>query len=155
MIRKLGKEECLLLLQNNYIGYLAYIYQNQPYMVPMTYFFDKKSNSIICYSAEGHKINAMRKNSSVSFEVTEIESVHNWKSVLAQGIYEEFTGSDVKLKLHAFSLGVKNIIKHKENRELSFISEFSSKIYKNDLPIAFKIKIDNITGKGRKYESES
>lgn len=154
MIRKLGKEECLTLFENNYIGHLAYIYQNQPYMVPMTYFFDKKLNSIICYSAEGHKINAMRKNNEVSFEVTEIESVNNWKSVLAHGTYEEVSGSEIKLKLHAFSLGVKNIIKHKENRELKFISEFSSKIYKNDLPIAFMIKIEDITGKGRSYDSE-
>lgn len=154
MIRKLDEEECLLLLKNNYLGHLAYIYQNQPYMVPMTYFFDNKLNSIICYSAEGHKINAMRKNHRVSFQVTEIESVHNWKSVLVYGNYEEVSGSEIKLKLQAFSMGVKNIIKHKENRELSLISEFSSKIYKNDLPITFMIKIEDITGKGRSYENE-
>ena len=154
MIRKLDEEECHLLLQNNYIGHLAYIYQNHPYMVPMTYFFDQKLNSIICYSAEGHKINAMRKNDRVSFEVTEIESVHNWKSVLVHGNYEEVSGNEIKLKLHDFSMGVKNIIMQRENRELNFISEFSSKIYKNDLPIAFMVKIEDITGKGRSYESE-
>lgn len=149
MIKKLEKTECISVLQNNYIGHLAYVYLNRPYMVPMTYFFDKKTNAIICYSAEGHKIKAMRKNSTVSFEVTTIESVHEWKSVLAHGTYEELAGSNIKLKLHAFSLGVKNIIKRKEQRELNFISEFSSKIYKNDLPIAFLIRIEDITGKVR------
>jgi len=154
MIKKLENKECLLLLQNNYLGYLAYIYQKQPFMVPMTYFFDKKTNTILCYSAEGHKINAMRKNNDVSFEVTDIESVHKWKSVLAHGTYEEITGSDAKLKLHKFSIGVRKIIKFKEHRELNFISEFSSKIYKNDLPIAFMIKITDVTGKERSHESE-
>ncbi|HKK12866.1 MAG TPA: pyridoxamine 5'-phosphate oxidase family protein [Flavobacteriaceae bacterium] len=149
MMKKLKKTECLSVLQNNYIGHLSYIYLKRPYIVPMTYFFDKKTDTIICYSAEGHKIKSMRKNGSVSFEVTEIESVHQWKSVLAHGTYEELSGSNVKLKLHVFSRGVKKIIKRKEHRELNFISEFSSKIYKNDLPIAFLIKIDDITGKGR------
>lgn len=154
MIKALHKKESLKVLQNNYIGNLAYIFSNCPYMIPMTYYFDKENNVLICYSAEGHKINAMRKSNNVAFEVTEIESVHNWKSILAHGTYEELTGSNVKLQLHKFSLGVKKVIKHKEHREVDFISEFSSKIYRNDLPIAFLIKITEITGKVRSHLTE-
>ena len=59
-------------------------------------------------------------------------------------------GSDAKSKLHEFSLGVKDLIHKKEHRELNFIHEFSSKIYKDDLPIVFSIKIEEITGKMRR-----
>jgi len=153
MIKTLKNNESLILLQNNYIGNLAYVYNNRPYILPMTYYFDKENNAIICYSAEGHKINAMRKNNFVSFEVTEIESVHNWSSLLVQGTYEELSGSNIKLQLHKFTTGIKNIIKRKENKKVDFISQFSSKIYMNDLPIAFLIKIDDIIGKARNFHS--
>ena len=151
MIKVLNKKESLKLLQNNYIGALSYIYNNHPYIVPMTYYFDKENNVLICYSAEGHKIKSMRKNNNVAFEVIELESVHKWMSVLVHGTYEELMGSNVKLQLHKFSLGVKTIIRKKEHREVDFISEFSSKIYKNDLPIAFLIKIDDIIGRKRDH----
>lgn len=151
MIKSLDEKESLSLIESNYIGYLAYVFKNSPYVVPMTYYFDKENHVIICYSAEGHKINAMRKNNCIAFEVIDMESVHKWKSVLAHGTYEELSGSNVKLQLHKFSKGVKSVIKSKEHRDVDFISEFSSKIYKNDLPIAFLIKINELTGKVRSH----
>lgn len=154
MIKSLNANESLSVIQNNYIGRLGYVYGNCPYIVPMTYYYNQENHSLICYSAEGHKIKALRINKDVSFEVEDIGSVDKWKTVLVHGTYEELAGSNVKNQLHVFSLGVKNIIKEKENREVDFISEFSSKIYKNDLPITFLIKINEITGKGRNHQSK-
>ena len=150
MIRTLKQNESSRLLETNYIGSLSYIYQNRPFIAPITYFFDKANDVIIGYSAEGHKINAMRKNNNVSLSVSDIDSVNSWESVLAQGTFVELSGSDAKAQLHIFSLGVKDLIINKEHRKLDFISEFSSKIYKDDLPIVFQIKIEEITGKMRR-----
>lgn len=149
MIRTLNQKETIRILASNYIGNLSYIYRARPYVVPITYFFDTENNVIIGYSAEGHKIRAMRKNENVSLGVSEVDSVNSWNSVLAQGIYKELSGSDAKAQLHIFSLGVKDLIINKEHRKLDFISEFSSKIYKDDLPIVFQIKVDEVTGKMR------
>ena len=151
MIRTLNKIERLNLLETNYIGNLSYIYRDRPFIAPITYFFDKENNIIIGYSAEGHKIRAMRKNINVCLAVSEVDSVNSWKSVIAQGVYVELSGSEAKSKLHEFSLGVKDLIINKEHRELDFISEFSSKIYKNDLPIIFIIKVEEVTGKMRSH----
>lgn len=151
MIKNLETEEILYILENNYIGHLSYIYQNRPYTVPITYFYDKKNHSIICYSDEGHKINAMRKNNLVSLQISEIISVDHWKSVLAHGTFEQHFGSDAKAYLHTFSLGIKDLIIEKEHRKLDFINEFSSKIYKGEIPIVFLIKLDEITGKKRMH----
>jgi len=149
MITNLETKECNFILSNNYIGHLGYIFQNKPFVVPITYFFDEKANHIICYSGEGHKITAMRKNSTVSLQVAEIETVNNWKSVLIHGQFELHFGSEAKAYLHTFSLGVKDVITEQKQIKLDRISDFSSKIYKDEIPFVFLIKIKEVTGKKR------
>lgn len=151
MIKNLEQKEKEYILENNYIGHLGYIYQGKPFVIPITYFFDTQRNIIICYSGEGHKIDAMRKNSKVSLQVADIDSVNNWKSVLVHGIFEQHFGSDAKSYLHQFSLGVKDVITEKAQIKPNYISDFSSKIYKGDVPIVFLIKIEEITGKKRRH----
>ncbi|WP_142785894.1 pyridoxamine 5'-phosphate oxidase family protein [Changchengzhania lutea] len=149
MFINLEDKEIKFVLENNYIGHLGYIYQKRPYVIPITYYFDRENNAIICYSGDGHKINAMRKNNTVSMQVEEIETVTNWKSILIHGQFEQRFGSDAKAYLHKFSLGVKDVIMEKEHKKLNFISEFSSKIYKDNVPAVFLIKIEDISGKKR------
>ncbi len=155
MIRSLNQKECEQILSNNYIGQLAYIRQNRPYVAPITYFYDSKINALIGYSAEGHKIRAMRKNNLVSVGVSEIDSVNHWDSILVHGKYEELEGGTAKAHLHDFSLGVKDLIIKREHRKLDYISQFSSKIYKDDFPIIFLIHIEEITGKMRRHSDTS
>lgn len=149
MITNLEKHEKERILENNYIGQLGYIYKDRPYVVPITYFYDKEKQQIICYSGEGHKMAAMRKNNAISLQVAEIESVNNWKSVLVHGEFELHFGSDAKAALHQFSLGVKDVITKVEHHRPDFISEFSSKIYNEEIPIVFVIKIEEVNGKKR------
>jgi nitroimidazol reductase NimA-like FMN-containing flavoprotein (pyridoxamine 5'-phosphate oxidase superfamily) len=150
MIRNLNLTESTKILASNYIGNLSYIYRDRPYIVPITYFFDKEKNVIIGYSAEGHKIKAMRQNENVSLGVSEVNSVNSWNSILAQGTYNELSGSNSKAQLHIFSLGVKDLIITKEHRKLDYISEFSAKVFNEDLPVVFQIKVEEITGKIRR-----
>lgn len=149
MIKNLDKDERDFILQNNYIGHLAYIHQNRPFVVPITYFYDQEKQHIICYSGEGHKMSAMRKNNMVSLQVADIDTVNHWKSVLVHGVFELHFGSDAKAYLHQFSLGVKDVITEKEHKRPDFISEFSSKIYNEEVPMVFVIKIEEVTGKKR------
>ena len=150
MILKLGKSKCRTLLSNNYIGHLAYIYKNRPLVIPITYYYDDSINALLGYSGNGHKINALRIDNGVSLEISEIASVNTWKSVLVQGSFYEFEGSTAKINLHKFSEGVKEIIRKKEGKDLKYLSEFSSKIYKEGPPIVFKIEIEELTGRERK-----
>lgn len=146
-MENLSKSEIITLLKDNYIGHLSYIAQGRPFTIPITYFYDLGSNAIISYSAEGHKMEAMRKNGAVSLEVEEIVSNSNWQSVLAHGTFDELHGSDAKYYLHQFTEGVKNIIKQKEQTLPEFISEFSSKSSSKKIPIIYRIKILEITGR--------
>ena len=144
----LKTNQCIAILKHNYMGRLGYIAKNSPYIIPITYFYhEDANNSIICYSGEGHKIEAMRKNNSVSLEVDEIESVNKWRSVLVHGVFEELKGIDARHLLHEFAEGVKNIINEKEHTLHHTISDFSSKMNQEKIPIVFRIKILEITGK--------
>lgn len=152
MIKDLDKKDCIELLQNNYIGRLAFISGETPYVIPITYYYyDEIDNCIISYALEGHKIDAMRENTSVSLEVDEIESVNKWKSVLILGAFEELSGIDAKNLLHEFSQGVKNLINlDQEEKDVQFIHEFSAKLGAEDSsPIVYRINIQEITGKFR------
>lgn len=150
MYINLEEKDSLAILKNDYLGHLSYIYQSRPFVVPITYFYDSERNVIICYSGEGHKMNAMRKNNEVAFNIVDVDGLTKWKSVMAHGKFEQLSGPDAKAYLHDFSIGIKELIIKKELKELSFISEFSSKAVNENLPMIFIIKIDEITGKMRK-----
>ncbi|GAA4112524.1 hypothetical protein GCM10022393_11020 [Aquimarina addita] len=149
MIKNIEITESIQLLSDNYIGRLAFISAGSPYVIPVTYHYNKTNNAIISYSGVGHKIQAMRKNNTVAFEVDEITSLSNWKSVLIQGVFEEIVGTDAKYILHEFAEGVKNNIHRKKQEEHKFLPEFSSKIKTNKAPIVYQIKIIEVTGKLR------
>lgn len=149
MRRNLEEKEAIQILENNYIAHLAYISGSSPYIVPVTYYYDSETHTIISYSSEGHKISAMRKNPVVSICVNEIKTVADWKSVLVHGIYEELKRIDAKHMLHRFSKGIKDIIHRTEEKQAQFISDFSAKIEKQEMPLVFRIQINEIIGKQR------
>ena len=141
------KKDCIQILNNNYIAHLAYIYNNAPFIIPITYYFDQNENIIISYSDEGHKINALRINPFVALQLDEINSINNWKSIQIIGEFEELNGSVAKMQLHKFSNNVKNIIAKKVNKNPELIESFSSKLNTDSIPIVYRIKIKEIIGK--------
>ncbi len=148
-IRKLDHPNRDQLLSRNYIGHLAFIGEGGPYIIPITYYYDKENTRILSYSSEGHKIKSMRRNKLVAFCVDEVDSVSQWRSILVHGEFQEVTGSDAKYLLHRFSEGVKRVIEQKEDKQLHFISEFSSKLQSEGIPIVYQINILDTTGKYR------
>lgn len=152
MIKDLNSKDCIALLKKHYVGRLAYLVGKTPFVAPITYFYfeEDKKGSIISYSLEGHKMEAMRKNNYVSVQVDEIESINQWKSVLAHGEFEELHQIDAKRLLHEFASGVKNLINQDTDKNVQFIHEFSSKLQAQaDPPIVYRINLHEITGKQR------
>ena len=90
----------------------------------------------------------MRKNPLVTFQVDEISSLEEWKSVLLYGKFEELKGTDAKYMLRLFSEGVKKVIKNKGNSCPDFIENFSSKS-NSESPVVYRINIDEINGRQR------
>ena len=149
MIKDLNTKEILRLLEDNYIGRLAFVLGESPFIIPITYYHDADENCIISYSAVGHKIEAMRKNNAVCLQVDQIVSIINWKSIVVHGNYEELKGSTAKKYLHRFAEGVKRTFIRKEGAEPKFIGDFSSRLDERGMPVVYRINITEIGGKYR------
>jgi len=147
----LSNHETLQILETNYVGYLSFLSNQQPYVIPITYFYNEEDNCIISYSGEGHKIDAMRKSNKVSLSVADITAVDQWKSLLLLGEFEELEGTHAKDQLHKFTKGVKHILLKKEHKFTNLISDFCSKTNAIGVPIVYRIKILGISGKQRVY----
>ena len=150
-MKDLQKDEITHVLETNYIGFLSFVWKNNPFVIPITFYFNKADNSLISYSSEGHKVEAMRISNYVSLCVSNITSINNWQSVLVHGKFEELVGAHAKDQLRKFAQGIKKNILIKENKRHQLISDFSSKIMSRSQPIVFRIKISQITGKSRAY----
>jgi uncharacterized protein len=59
----------------------------RPYVVPLAYGYD--GGAIYAHSGVGRKIRMMRAQPLVAIEVDEAEATDRWRSVIAEGIYEE------------------------------------------------------------------
>lgn len=147
MLKNLEIDECLKVLGNNYIGRLGYIFGQIPYIIPITFFHDADAKCIISYSANGHKLNAMRLYNKVTLQVDEIESLQHWKSLLVQGQFEELKGSSAKLYLQRFAEGIRRIMKGKNQGIPKSIKEFSSKLDTRGIPTVYRIIVNDIAGK--------
>jgi hypothetical protein len=87
MLGELTQNEIIALLSKQHIGRLGFQAETEMHIVPINYVYRK--NAIYAFSGNGKKIEAMRKNPKVCFQVDEIGDTFRWKSVLLWGDYEE------------------------------------------------------------------
>jgi nitroimidazol reductase NimA-like FMN-containing flavoprotein (pyridoxamine 5'-phosphate oxidase superfamily) len=97
MLRELNDTQIEALLKDQVIGRIGCHSAETMYVVPVNYVYD--GTNIYCHSAQGMKIDMMRKNPQVCFEVDKIKDVTNWESVIAWGKFEEITDMDEKQKV--------------------------------------------------------
>lgn len=89
MLGKLNDKEIDTVLKSNVFGRIGCHDEGKTYVVPINYVYDGKD--IIAHSVAGMKIQMMRKNPEVCFQVDEIIDFTNWKSVIVWGEYQEIT----------------------------------------------------------------
>jgi nitroimidazol reductase NimA-like FMN-containing flavoprotein (pyridoxamine 5'-phosphate oxidase superfamily) len=120
------------------------------YVVPISYVYD--NGTIYAHTYEGLKIETMRENANVCFEVDDLKDMGNWQSVIAWGKFEEVVDKEERNK--ALRLLI--------NRNLPVVSSITTHLgsswpfYSDDSEsvdgIIFKIVLDKMTGK---FESSS
>jgi nitroimidazol reductase NimA-like FMN-containing flavoprotein (pyridoxamine 5'-phosphate oxidase superfamily) len=94
MIGTLSPQEIDAILRRHRVGRLACSANDRPYVVPISYAYD--GVDIYCYSAPGRKLEVMREQPLVCFEVDEILENTNWQSVVAEAQFEELTGGPAR-----------------------------------------------------------
>ena len=89
---ELNKQQIDNLLLSLSVGRIGVSEEKRPYIVPVTYVYDGKS--IICQTNEGMKLDILRRNPHVCFEVDSMTDMANWQSVVLWGVFEELHGED-------------------------------------------------------------
>jgi uncharacterized protein len=87
MLGNLSPSEIESVLQSQLVGRIACSANGETYVVPISYAYD--GDFIYCHTTEGKKIEMMRLNPSVCFEVDRMEDMANWQSVIIYGTFAE------------------------------------------------------------------
>jgi nitroimidazol reductase NimA-like FMN-containing flavoprotein (pyridoxamine 5'-phosphate oxidase superfamily) len=87
MLGDLNSKQIEHILHSLTIGRIGCHADAKTYVVPVTYAYD--GTYIYGHTKEGLKIEMMRKNPMVCFEVDVMENMSNWRSVIAWGKFEE------------------------------------------------------------------
>ncbi len=87
MIDKLNQNQIEELLSKQLIGRIGCHAEGITYVVPISYAYHQ--DFIYAHTYEGMKMEVMRKNPEVCFEVDDTQDTSNWKSVIAWGTFEE------------------------------------------------------------------
>lgn len=118
------------------------------YIVPIAYVFDGKN--IIGQTKEGMKLDIMRKNPNVCFEVDVMTDMANWQSVIVFGTFHELAGKEAQkareyLFDHVLPLMTSSTI-HGHEHEVTGEVDDSNRIK----PVMYQIEIKEKTGRFEK-----
>lgn len=148
MLGKLTEVQIENILSSQALGRLACTDGNQPYIVPVTYVYDGKY--IYGQTNEGRKLDILRKNPFVCFEVDQMTDMRNWKSVIVYGQFEELDEIESEKARAIFSEGVFPLMTsstvHLFQHEASAGIDDSTRI-KN---VMYRIRISRRTGRFEK-----
>jgi len=151
MLGVLSQKQIDELLTRNVTGRIGCSDGDRIYVVPVSYAYNEKY--IVAHSREGLKIEMMRKNPKVCFEVDEIHDLGNWQCAIAHGTYEEIT--DERERYYAMKFLVSRL-KHLKVGETARLPHMATEgVYEEDVPVelrpvVYRIRLDSLTGR---YES--
>jgi uncharacterized protein len=152
MFETLNKKQINELISENLVGHLGCHADGKTYVVPISYAYDGKY--LYARSFEGMKLQMMRKNPNVCFQVDQRESMADWKSVIMWGTFEELDGEQRNKALKKLiSRALPNIA----SKTVKFSSEWPFPV--NDLKsidgIVYRILITERTGCSEKPDTQS
>lgn len=89
MFGKLDSTEIEQLISSQVIGRIGCHADDLTYIFPISYAYD--GQYVYCLGQPGQKIDMLRKNPRLCFQVDDTTNLANWKSAIAWGTYEEIS----------------------------------------------------------------
>jgi uncharacterized protein len=143
-IHEMTVSECREALESTHVGRLACAYNNQPYVVPMNFAADGNYLYLYGFTTLGQKIQWMRSNPLVCFEIENVINHNHWTSVIVFGRYEELPDRPdyeaARRRAHTF------LQKRAMWWEPAFVSQEHRDQPHSRTPIFFRIKIESMSG---------
>jgi nitroimidazol reductase NimA-like FMN-containing flavoprotein (pyridoxamine 5'-phosphate oxidase superfamily) len=107
MIETLDTTAVEELLREQVVGRIGMHASGRTYVVPITYVYD--GAAVYAHSSDGKKLEMMRANPHVCFEVDDVRDLGDWRSVIAWGKFEELHGDDAARALGLLVSGVQDL----------------------------------------------
>ena len=148
---KLTATEIQEVLTKNTLGRIGCNDGYHTYIIPINYVYDGKY--ILCHSQLGKKIQIMRQNPKVCFEVDEIIHFSNWKIVVVLGEYQELIKERDRYSTMQFFLNKMLHVKISETAkpgEVYANSAFAPALTQTTKPIIYRIYIEETSGRGER-----
>lgn len=144
MIGELTDQQIEDLLSKQVVGRIACCREDFIYIVPMSYAYD--GEAVYSRSFDGLKLDIMRRNHSVCFEVEDVTDMANWQSVIAWGEFDELKNGDREKGLQIL-LNRHLPLSSSVTTHLGETWPFSQNDLKEIAGTVFRIKITKKTGK--------
>ncbi len=145
MIGSLSPAQTVEFLQQKLVGRIAFYSDDQLYVVPISYAYD--GVYIYCHSYEGKKMDMLRKNPNICFEVDDITDMANWKSVIVWGRAEELPAGKERNEALQVLLKRSLPVSSSVTTHLGTQWPFSSTEVEKIDGIVFRVKVEEKTGR--------
>ena len=149
-IHEMSDTDCRRALETASVGRLACAHDNQPYVVPIYFAFD--GTYIYGFTTAGQKIEWMRSNEQVCFEMDHIKSDTQWVSIVVFGRYEELP--DTPEYQRARDQAYRYLGKRAMWWEPAYISEKHRDQSHSLTPVFYRIHIEKMTGHRATLDNE-
>ena len=143
IVYELTSAQCHDVLSTASIGRLGCALNGQPYIVPISLYFDREAKCLYSFSTVGTKIQWMRQNPSVCVEVDDIANQFDWTTVLVTGRYEELDDSDQGKSERQRAL---ELFQAHPQWWLPVTAKLASGL-EHDAPVIYRIHIISVTGR--------
>lgn len=138
------------MLGKHFIGRIGCHAKGKTYVVPISYAFDGKY--VYCHTHEGMKLNMMRENPNVCFEVDSMENKTIWKSIIAWGRFEEI--SDLQERSNALKILMGRVYPFIMSKKMQLGAHwpFLPDDLNNIKGVVFRISVEEKTGRFEEYD---
>lgn len=150
MLGKLDNDQIEGLLYSQNVGRIGCHANDITYVVPVNYAYD--GVSIYSHSGAGMKINMLRRNPNVCFQVDVIKDIQDWQSVIVWGRYVEIENMDEKqVAMQLINDTIADFLTSASGHPSHGITENASDVNFDHHLVLYKIKISQKTGRFEKH----
>lgn len=146
MLGKLDERAMEHLLQSEMLARIACYADEKLYVVPLTYVYDR--GALIGHSAEGQKVQMMRKNPEVCVEVDRVTDLANWRSVVAYGRYEELSSEEAEEALNLLMARLVPVVASETSRpSRDMMPSTHGRQVRGREPVVFRVRLTEKSGR--------
>ena len=142
LIHELTPAECREVLSHTNVARLACSHADQPYIVPISFAYDRDSEGLFSFSAVGRKVAWMRENPKVCVEVEDIGDRFHWTTVVIFGHYHEIERSPAHSGIRKRAL---DLFEQRTQWWLPGAGKLTAR--EDDEVVVYRIHIASITGR--------